>query len=374
MSDPLDKYLAWLALKRIPGVGNYLYKAFLGTFGSPDNVFTASVTELLKIPKIKNRSINAIIKNKKYFEEAERELDIIKKRQVKIVTFNDVHYPVLLKEIHDPPPILTYFGVLDNSYPCISIVGSRNATSYGLYSSEKLGYNLAKKGFQIVSGMARGIDTQAHKGALNAKGRTYAILGSGLNNIYPAENRSLFNKISENGAVISEFDMNQFPDSKNFPIRNRIIAGISAGTCVVEAAKRSGSLITARLAGEYCREVYAVPGSINSKKSQGTHYLLKQGAKLVENDNDIIEELNHFVHKAKTENIKKKQSKTLFPNQDNTININILKNLDPYPAHIDTLVEKSGLDTKILLPALLNLELDGKIKQFNGKYFSKIEE
>ncbi|MCK5312504.1 MAG: DNA-processing protein DprA [Desulfobacteraceae bacterium] len=374
MPDSFDKYLPWFALKKVPGIGNYLYKSLLNTFSTPTNVFLAPEKELLKIRKIRKTSIKAIKNNRIFFDAARKELEIIHKHNFKIVTFNDSLYPVLLKEIHDPPPYLTYIGVLNNTYPCLSIVGSRNATSYGLSSGEKLGYNLAKKGFQIVSGMARGIDTAAHKGALKAKGRTYAILGSGLNQIYPAQNKSLCNEISENGAVISEFDVNQFPDPKNFPIRNRIIAGVSAGTCVVEAAQRSGSLITARLAGEYCREVYAVPGSIDSKKSQGTHYLLKQGAKLVENDNDIIEELNQFIHKSRINNIKNNDNNDPIENIFNKIDKDILKILDPYPAHIDILAEKSGLETKILLPALLNLELNGKIKQSNGKYFSKIEE
>jgi DNA processing protein len=374
MPDSFEKYLPWLALRKVPGIGNYLYKSLLDTFSSPAKVFLAQEHELSKIKRIRKTSIKAIKNNTKYFDEARKELEQIQKFKFKVVTLNDKHYPVLLKEIHDPPPYLTYIGVLNNSYPCLSIVGSRNATSYGLSSGEKLGYSLAQKGFQIVSGLARGIDTAAHKGALKAKGRTYAILGSGLNRIYPVENKSLFNRISENGAVISEFDVNQFPDPKNFPVRNRIIAGLSAGTCVVEAAQKSGSLITARLAGEYSREVYAVPGSIDSKKSQGTHHLLKQGAKLVTDDNDIIEELNHFVHKEKkcitkdTDN--KKQSQ---PNINKT-EINVLKVLDSYPAHIDMIAEQSGLETKILLPALLSLELNGKVKQSNGKYFSKIEE
>ena len=374
MPDSLDKYLSWFALKKIPGIGNHLFKSLIETFSSPTSVFHAPENDLAKINRIRKTSITAIKNNKKFFDAARAELKIIHKHKYKIVTLNDAHYPALLKEIHDPPPYLTYVGVLNNSYPCLSIVGSRNATSYGLSSGEKLGYNLAKKGFQIVSGMAKGIDTAAHKGALKAKGKTYAILGSGLNNIYPAENRALYKKISENGAVISEFDVNQFPEPRNFPIRNRIIAGISAGTCVVEAAQKSGSLITARLAGEYCREVYAVPGSIVSKKSQGTHYLLKQGAKLVENHNDIIEELNHFVHKVDVNEVINKKTKELNHTKNNKTDIDILKILDPYPVHIDTIAEKSGLETKVLLPALLNLELNGEIKQSNGKYFSKIEE
>jgi len=372
MPDSFDKYLPWFALKKVPGIGNYLYKALLDRFSTPAQVFLSSEEELFHIKRIRKSSVHAIKNNQGYFNAARKELKTIFQKKINIVTLNDKLYPVLLKEIPDPPPYLTYIGKLDNSYPCLSIVGSRNATSYGLSSGEKLGFSLAQKGFQIVSGMARGIDTAAHIGALKANGRTIAVLGSGLNRIYPGENKLLVNQIRKNGAVISEFDINQSPDRANFPMRNRIIAGMSTGTCVVEAARKSGSLITARLAGEYCREVYAVPGSIASKKSQGTHHLLKQGAKLVENDADIIEELHHFVHKSKTSS----------PNNDfkttgetnNKIDNSILRILDPYPVHIDVLSQKSGFKTKVLLPALLNLELNGKIKQSNGKYFSKIEE
>ncbi len=378
MPDPVNKYLSWFALKKIPGIGNYLYKTLLDTFSSPENVFLASEQELKKIDKIRKTTISAIKNNGKYFDMARAELKIINKHGFKIATINDPEYPALLKEIDDPPPYLNYTGVLDNTRPCLAIVGSRNATSYGLSTSRKLGYNLAKTGFQIVSGMARGIDTAAHRGAIEAKGRTYAVLGSGLNYIYPRENSGLYNKIKENGAVISEFDINQFPDPRNFPIRNRIIAGMSTGTCVVEAALRSGSLITARLSGEYGREVYAVPGSIASSKSHGAHHLLKQGAKLVENHNDIIEELNQFVHRADDNKTEKRDSRNIKQDQGfnnlNKIDTAILNILDPYPVHIDALAEKTGFDTKVLLPALLNLELNGKIKQSNGKYFSKIEE
>jgi len=374
MPDSFDKYLGWLALKKVPGIGNHLYRTLIDTFSSPKNVFLASIKELSAIPHIRKTSIKAIKNNREYFGKAKKELAKIISLKIKIVTLTDSNYPSLLKEIHDPPPFLTYVGSLNNSCPCLSIVGSRNATSYGLSSGEHLGFNLAKKGFQIVSGMARGIDTAAHKGALKAKGKTYAILGSGLNQIYPAENKALFHKIKKNGAVISEFDVNQFPNPINFPIRNRIIAGMSVGTCVVEAAQRSGSLITARLAGEYCREVYAVPGSINSKKSAGTHHLLKQGAKLVENEMDIIEELNHFIHSSVPDINTNSKKNTQEQNRLNKIDRDILKILDPYPAHIDTIVQRSGLETKVLLPALLNLELIGKVKQAKGKYFSKIEE
>ena len=205
-------------------------------------------------------------------------------------------------------------------------------------------------GFQIVSGMALGIDTAAHKGAIKAKKRTIAILGSGLCKIYPRQKKKLFYEIADNGAVMSEFMVNIEPEARNFPIRNRIISGMTLGTVVVEAAKKSGSLITARLAAEYCREVFAVPGSIDSFKSTGTHALLKQGAKLVENHIDVIEELHHMVHTEKIqEPVNKKISalEKLNSEKSNTdkYHIAVFDILDSYPLHIDTIIEKSGLDT-----------------------------
>ncbi len=376
MNSKYEKYLPWFALKNVPGIGNYLYKRLIDRFGTPLDVFNAKRTELNKIKGISSKAICGII-NCKSFGDSKKELDIIEKSGFRIVTMNDPMYPCLLKYIPDPPALLSYLGNLDNANPCISIVGSRKATSYGVNVSSKLGYDLALRGFRIVSGMARGIDSAAHKGALKAKGKTIAVLGTGLGRIYPRENRKLFYEIADNGAVISEFNVNTGPDARNFPIRNRIISGISTGTIVVEAAMRSGSLITARLAADYCREVFAVPGSIHSFKSMGTHDLLKHGAKLVENYRDVIEELHHMVHPEEIITFPdKKNTKKLTPQQyfnEDKYQRAVMDIIESYPQHIDIIIEKSGLDAGGISAALLDLELQGIIKQTPGKLFHAIE-
>ncbi|WP_457554101.1 DNA-processing protein DprA [Desulfobacula sp.] len=351
-----------------------MYKKLIDQFQSPEFVLKAPENQLKKIDKISAKIINGITHNKIFQAKAKKELDRILNKNIKIVTLNDSSYPVLLKQIHDPPPFLTYIGKLDNDAPCISVVGSRRATAYGLSTSENLSYHLAKKGFQIVSGLARGIDSMAHKGALRAKGKTIAVLGSGLNKIYPRENKYLFHAIADTGVVFSEFKADTEPFPSNFPIRNRIIAGLSCGTIVVEAAKRSGSLITARLAGEYNREVFAVPGSIQSKKSEGTHSLLKQGAKLVENEMDIMDELHHFIHIKKYHTTPLQNQKPPHYKSDKPIDPEILKFIGPYPVHIDVLVEKSGKDISHITSQLLDLELLGIVNRHQGNYYSISEE
>ncbi len=375
MQPSFEKYLPWFILREIPFIGNTMYKKLISQFLSPERVLNSTETQLKKIDKISEKIIFGIIHHKKFQDKAKKELDGILNNNIKIVTLTDSSYPALLKQIHDPPPFLTYLGELDNSAPCISIVGSRRATAYGLSTSENLSYELAKKGFQIVSGLARGIDSRAHKGALRAQGKTIAVLGSGINNIYPRENKYLFQAIADKGTVFSEFKADTKPFPSNFPIRNRIIAGLSCGSIVVEAAKRSGSLITARLAGEYNREVFAVPGSIQSKKSQGTHALLKQGAKLVENEMDIMDELHHFIHSTK-----KYQSASLQIQKPShyssckSTDPEILKFIGPYPIHIDVLIENSGINSSQIASQLLDLELAGKVNRHQGNYYSISEE
>jgi DNA processing protein len=259
---------------------------------------------------------------------------------------------------------------LDDAAKAISVVGSRNATTYGVSTTKQLCADLASLDFIVVSGMARGIDSAAHAGALMGKGRTIAVLGSGLERIYPPENRKLFHAIAENGAVISEFSLTMDPEPHNFPIRNRIISGISLGTVIVEATHRSGSLITARLAAEQNREVFAVPGSIHSFKSTGTHTLIKQGAKLVEHAQDIIEELKHICNLNNGNN-----HTTQNPLADGISILSseeriVFEALDPYPAHIDDLVRKISIEPGKLLSILLKLELKGIVQQYPGKRFS----
>ena len=371
MSNFFEKYLPWLILREIPLLGNRVYKKLINEFQSPEKVLTASRSQLKLIDRISGKTIDGIINHKKYQHTASRELEQILKNKIKIVTMSDPLYPPLLKKIPDPPPFLTYLGQLDNTAPCISVVGSRNATSYGLNTSENLSYKLALKGFQIVSGLARGIDSMAHKGALKAGKKTIAVMGSGLNKIYPGENRHLFHDITSQGTIFSEFKINVDPLPQNFPIRNRIIAGLSCGSIIVEAARRSGSLITARLANEYNREVFAVPGSIQSKKSQGTHALLKQGAKLVENEMDIIDELHQFIHTKNDFPTPSLQKKTSASPSDK---YNILNLLEPYPLHIDVLIEKSKIDSSKVTSQLLDLELGGHVTRHQGNYYSIPEE
>jgi len=375
MSKDLNAYLPCLSLKNIPGVGNILYKRLMNQFGSAESVFKASDKDLCRIRGLTARAMERILT----FKECSRskyELDRIQRFGLQITTMTDQDYPTLLKEIPDPPPVLTYKGRLDNEAPCIAIVGSRRPTSYGLETAFRLGSDLARTGFQVVSGMARGIDTAAHKGALKAGGQSLAILGCGLDTIYPPENKGLFADIQKQGAVISEFGINTRPEPRNFPIRNRIIAGISTGSVIVEAADKSGSLITARLTAEYNREVFAVPGSIRSAKSRGTHSLLKQGATLVEKHTDIIEQLHHLTHTVSTPEEKQKGGRT---NLGKTFSAGgphtaVLDTLGPYPHHIDTIISKSGLEPGTACAALLDLELQGIVRQSPGKNFAIIEE
>ena len=374
MNDAFEKYLPWFILREIPFLGNSVCKKLIRKFKTPQKILQASKNELELIDKILVKAVNNIINHKKFCDNAKRELELVLKKNIKIITITEPLYPSLLKKIIDPPPFLTYRGQLDNTSPNISIVGSRNATSYGLSTAEKFSYNLSQKGFQIVSGLAIGIDTMAHKGALKANRKTIAVLGSGLNKIYPAGNRHLFYDIVQTGIVFSEFKVNTDPFAQNFPIRNRIIAGLSCGSIIVEAAKRSGSLITARLAAEYNREVFAVPGSIKSKKSQGTHSLLKQGAKLVENETDIMDELHHFVHPVTKHQDNSDQKPNLDKNSEKTKKSELLKFLDPYPIHVDILIKKSRLTSSQVISELLDLELDGSIIRHQGDYYSISEE
>ncbi len=378
-----DKYLAWFILREIPFLGNSLVKRLIHEFKTPVALLTASEKTLQSIEGIPTKVIKAIQNHGQCRAGAMEELTKVQDRNLKIVTLTDANYPTLLREIIDPPPILTYDGKLDSLSPCISIVGSRKATTYGLNTAEHLASRLTKHGFTIVSGMARGIDSAAHIGALSSGGKTIAVLGSGLNKIYPRENKNLYLKIRDNGAVLSEFKLDAPPLPGHFPVRNRIIAGLSTGTVVVEAAKRSGSLITARLSNEYNREVFAVPGSIGSSKSRGTHALLKQGAKLVETHMDIIDELHQFIHHGPRSPlpikapIKTKGKPTGRGKKSSLMDKGqalVYKHLDPYPKHIDMIINSTGMESSNVTATLLDMELSGLIVRHPGNFFSITEE
>jgi len=365
----MQKLLPWFRLKSVPGVGNHLFKRLIEQFTLPENVFSASAGELLQVEGVSHRLLEAI-RHHRLADDIHRELDLVQKKGYRVVTMRDSAYPRLLREIPDPPPYLYVFGHLESTIRNVAVVGSRHATHYGLATTKRLCAELVALDMNVVSGMARGIDTAAHEGALARRGNTVAVLGSGLERIYPAENRNLFRRISEKGAVISEFSLFTEPEAYNFPARNRIISGMSLGTVVVEATKKSGSLITARLAADQNREVFAVPGSVQSFKSTGTHTLIKNGAKLVENAMDIMEELTFILGDTppKFPDDSGRVDKAL-PSLSAEENL-VYEALNPYPVHIDELVRKLSIPPGRLSSILLNLELKGLVHQASGKLFS----
>ncbi|MFC1875992.1 DNA-processing protein DprA [Thermodesulfobacteriota bacterium] len=364
----MENLFPWFRLKSTPGVGNLLYKRLIDVFHSPENAIHAPRKDLLQVEGLSDRLI-AAIKRHTLPESVKKELDKVQQKGIKILTLTDTDYPALLLEIPDPPPYLYVYGCISATKKSISIVGSRNATQYGRDTTQRLGRDLASLGMAIVSGMARGIDTAAHEGALMACGKTIAVLGSGLERVYPKENETLFHRIAETGAVISEFPLRAEPEAHHFPMRNRIISGLSLGTVIVEATLRSGSLITARLAAEQNREVFAVPGSINSFKSTGTHTLIKQGAKLVEQAGDIMEEIAHRFDPSGTEGSRVGDVNTAPKPPLSPLETTVLRALEHYPLHIDDLIRKLGMEPSDLSGTLLRLELKGIVQQDPGKLF-----
>lgn len=366
----MDNILPWFVLKSVSGIGDLLFKRLIDRFNSPELVFEATRENLVEVKGITPRLADAI-KQRKIGDSVKKDLDLVMQKRYKIVTMTDIEYPPLLLQIPDPPPFLYVLGRLNGSIRNIAVVGSRNATRYGISTTRRLCHDLVKLKMTIASGMAVGIDSAAHEGALMGKGSTIAVLGSGLERVYPEQNRKLFHQIAENGAVISEFPLKTEPDAHNFPRRNRIISGMSLGTVVVEATKRSGSLITARLAAEQNREVFAVPGSIQSFKSTGTHTLIKQGAKLVEHAQDIMEEFSHMitpVGKDKPADNKIKKISRLSPDERL-----VFESLEPYPVHIDDIDRKLSIEAGRLSSILLQLELKGIAQQSPGKLFFTTE-
>lgn len=357
----------WIALRLICGIGNVNYKNLLDHFGSPEKIFEAEPEELRKVAGITTKAVESILKFRS-FPDIDRELDLIDSKKINIITLNSPGYPENLKNIYDPPPFLYVKGQIkkeDNN--AFAVVGSRNTSEYGVIATEEISRQLALRGITIVSGMARGIDSYAHQAALACRGRTIAVLGSGVDVIYPAENRKLYHAIAEHGAVISEYPMGTAPYSYNFPARNRIISGLSTGVLVAEASLKSGSLITARLALEQGRDVFAIPGNVFSYKCKGTNKLLRSGAKLVESADDIIEELQFKVD-AYAQIAKKEVGKILDLNPETQI---IYELIQEEPVQINDLIVKSELSFSRLSSILLDLELSNLIKQLPGKRFIK---
>lgn len=364
---------ALVAINTVLGIGSIKLKRLLDHFGQARKIFLASKEELIKVSGISEKIALDIIKSSNGKDLKEEET-LIKKYNVEILSILDSDYPANLKSIPDPPPVLYVKGkILPQDDLAVAIVGSRRASYYGLATAEDFAQKLGNLGISIVSGMARGIDSAAHRGALKIKARTIAVLGSGLANIYPPENKNLFEEISNNGAVISEFPMKTKPLAYNFPRRNRIISGLSLGVVVVEASRNSGALITVDSALEQSREVFAVPGKVDSATSFGTNSLIKQGAKLVSNVEDIIEELKPYFQNR----IKEIKSKEVAKNKSRLIEAPDLSNnesrlygvISESPKHIDEIAVESGLNIDSTLSMLINMELRHIIRQLPGKLF-----
>lgn len=364
----MDHLIPWLTLKGAPGVGNLLFKRLVDRFSSPARILAASEAELVTVDGVTDRLARTIVRRQPD-DQVFRQLDRLAQTPFEVVVLTGKGYPRLLREIPDPPPILYVYGRLAHSTPHIAVVGSRHPTAYGKTTARRFGSDLAAMGVVVVSGMALGIDTAAHEGSLQAGGPTAAVLGSGLGWIYPPENQRLFHRIAETGAVVSEFDLDAEPDRHHFPMRNRVISGMSLGTVVVEATRRSGSLITARLAADQNREVFAVPGSVQSFKSAGTHQLIREGACLVTDARDIVAELP-LCPGERTRKGANPDPEAL-PQDLGQDEAMVLAAMEPYAQHIDDLVRNLEMDSGSVSALLLKLELRGLVRQEAGSRFSR---
>jgi len=355
----------WIGLNMVLGVGKTLCHRLVKAFGSPEKVFHASRKELMGVERVGDKVARQIL-NFDLEQSLKREYQLVKRKDVQILTIEDSEYPFLLKSIYDPPPVIYYKGnFLDDQSVPLAVVGTRKSSSYGRMVTEKLCTELSEMGVCIVSGMARGIDTIAHKAALKQEASTVAVFGCGLEYTYPPESGSLRRQIEEQGAVISEFPMSTKPDRNNFPARNRVISGLSYGTLVVEAGEKSGALITAQFALEQGREVFAVPGNIYSSESRGTHALIKVGAKLTDSSKAVVEDLSDSVLGL----LKERKNKVIESVELNPKEEHLMSLMSVQQQHIDRVIENSYLSPAEVSATLVTLELKGVIRQTDGKMF-----
>jgi DNA processing protein len=347
----------WVGFSRVPGIGPVRLRVLLDHFGDVRQAWEASVATLQALG-FDRRTIETFVTLRSKMDLA-AELERVSKLGVTLLTWDSPNYPSLLRNISDPPPVLYIKGkLLPRDEWGLAVVGTRRATVYGREATRSLVGGLAASGVTIVSGLAYGIDTFAHRTALEAGGRTIAVLGSGVDIIYPAENRKLAGLIASNGAVVSEYPLGTQPEGGNFPRRNRIISGLSLGVLVVEGSKRSGAMITADYAAEQGREIFAVPGNILSPKSAGPNQLIQQGAKLVTTIGDILEELNLTMVTEQAE------AREIIP--DNETEAVLLEHLSAEPIHVDELGRATGLPISQVASTLTLMELKGKIRQVGG--------
>ena len=359
---------ALIALNMIDRVGPVRVRQLLEHFGEAGDILKASRQQLLHVNGIGEDTAESIATWEQKVDLA-AELKRISDYKAQVVIQSDPEYPEHLRQIYDPPLVLYVRGKLQTKDKnAVALVGSRMTTHYGIETARKLAYQLAYVGVTVVSGGARGIDTAAHQGALSGKGRTIAVLGTGINLVFPPENVELYDRIAENGAIITQFPFNRPADKQTFPIRNRIVAGMTLGTVVVEANMTSGALITANFATEYGRQVFAVPGRIDSPRSKGCHELIKKGAKLCEGAEDILSEFEYLFPPS---NRLPAPNETgvlpaleLSPNEEK-----VYATLDSEEYSIDEVIRKSGLPTSAVSVALLSLEMKRLVRQLPGKLF-----
>ena len=366
MNKPTNQISDLLRLLSVPGIGNQRIRQLVAHFGSVEAVLSAPFSKLLEVDGVDKILAEKILHHQDV-QFALTQLNLANKNEATFVSFWDAAYPESLKTTFDPPVLLHLKGkLLPEDTISLAVVGTRNPSNYGAQVTEQMTRELVRAGFVIVSGLARGVDTIAHRTALRAGGRTVAVLGSGLDFIYPAENRRLAAEIENSGALVTEFPFGTKPDAPNFPKRNRIISGLTLGTLVVEAGPKSGALITAAFALEQGREVFAVPGPITSVRSTGTNRLIQDGARLVQTVDDILQELEprlrslrklELGHPARPELRLSGDEKRLF------------EALTTEPQHIDLLSQKLGMSSSEALSILLTLELKDLIKQLPGAYF-----
>lgn len=352
----------WIGLSLVPDIGPVTARQLISHVGSPEHIFRLGVRGLLSVEGMtRTRAEN--IANFSGWDNVEKQVKMLEQRGITVICYGAPEYPRLLQEIPDAPVVIYVRGSYqpDDRF-AIAVVGSRKYSPYGEAVTQKISGELAVAGFTVTSGMARGIDTFAHRSAMASGGRTIAVLGSGIDVCYPSENKGLMEKIAASGCVVSEFAPGTPPNRENFPRRNRLISGLSLGVLVVEAAEGSGSLITASTALEQNREVFAVPGNITAKTSAGTNLLIRQGAKIVLQTGDIIEELapvlKGFIRKETRQNSELSREEQ-----------ELCAFLTGEPKHIDLLAREIGLPVHRILDILLSLELKGVIRQSDGKRF-----
>lgn len=370
-SSKLDETerLAWLSLKLLPDLGNRSLLRLIKHFGSPSAILGAAPAAVAAVPDIKPHAVKSLTQ-KRFIRHPEAEMEILKKQGVELLCLGDPTYPENLKAIADPPVAMFVKGSLEpRDLVSIAVVGSRAASPMGLVFTEELCQELARSGVTVVSGLAVGIDSAAHRGALKAGGRTLAVLGCGLDVNYPKGAGSLRRKIVENGAIVSEFPLGTLPAAGHFPQRNRIISGLSLGVVVVEAAHRSGSLITARLALDQGREVFAVPGMAGQYRSAGVNRLLREGARLVERAEDILEEIRPVIRSSGSKILEEGKKKEDSGSDLSPEEQELLLQVDRMPRHIDEICRGLQWPMSRVLSMLLALELKGRVRELPGKYF-----